>query len=229
MYTSGVRRIWRIRKKHFAGRRTQMYLGTLGMSRDKERGGKEGIFDGKTLVLIFGPSGTGKTTVGKELARRGYNVINTDNLLSVYVNNSTGAELEVGCEGAQRELLGERFHREYSMRWSWAKFHDVVRQAPQGITIFCGTGTSVSEFLDVFHVAMALRVSDEVMIERLQGRAPKRYSDGSILLKRAIYSNRTFDKRFKGRAFRQVDAESHYTEVADRIEKILSVYLEEGR
>ena len=107
--------------------------------------------------LIDGVSGTGKTTVCRELLRRGYHAINGDRELAYQGNPETGEP----TAGARHE------HH----LWYVDKVLALIADQDEALTFFCGGSRNVDQFLDRFDGVFVLDVDLRTLNRRLDGRA----------------------------------------------------------
>ena len=106
--------------------------------------------------LIEGVSGTGKTSVCKELQRRGYHAINGDNELAFHGDPETGEPIEG---------LGHQNHI-----WHVDEVRNLVANRDEAVTFFCGGSRNLSRFIDVFDAVFILEVDLATLNRRLDAR-----------------------------------------------------------
>jgi broad-specificity NMP kinase len=106
--------------------------------------------------LIEGVSGTGKTSVCKELQRRGYHAINGDNELAYQGDPETGKP----TDGVTHE------HH----IWHVDKVKAIVANQDEAVTFFCGGSRNFSKFIDLFDGVFVLEVDLGALNRRLDER-----------------------------------------------------------
>ncbi len=106
--------------------------------------------------LIEGVSGTGKTSVCKELQRRGYHAINGDRELAYQGDPETGRP----TDGATHE------HH----IWHVDKVGALVSNKDEAVTFFCGGSRNFSRFIDLFDGVFVLEVDLDTLHRRLDER-----------------------------------------------------------
>jgi len=106
--------------------------------------------------LIEGVSGTGKTSVCKELQRRGYYAINGDRDLAYQGDPETGKPMDG---------LTHEHHI-----WHVYKVKALVANQDDAITFFCGGSRNFSKFIDLFDGVFVLEVDLETLNRRLDER-----------------------------------------------------------
>ncbi|MFE5318403.1 AAA family ATPase [Paenibacillus sp. NPDC056579] len=106
--------------------------------------------------LIEGVSGTGKTSVCKELQRRGYHAINGDRELAYQGDPETGTR----TDGVTHE------HH----IWHVDKVKALVANQDEAVTFFCGGSRNFSKFIDLFDGVFVLEVDLDTLNRRLDER-----------------------------------------------------------
>lgn len=115
---------------------------------------------GRRNFLIEGSSGTGKTSVGDELSRRGYHVIHGDRELAYQGDPRTGEEVIVS---------GLEVHHHHI--WHLDEVKALIRDSVEGMTFFCGGSRNLMKFVDLFDIVFVLEVDSETLSQRLDARA----------------------------------------------------------
>ena len=106
--------------------------------------------------LIEGGSGTGKSSVCKELQRRGFYAINGDNDLAYQGDPDTGEPTD-------------GFGHEHHI-WHVGKVGTLVANQDEAVAFFCGGSRNVSCFVDLFDGAFVLEVDLDTLNRRFDGR-----------------------------------------------------------
>lgn len=106
--------------------------------------------------LIEGVSGTGKTSVCRELQRRGYHAINGDRELGYQGDPETGKP----TEGLRHE------HH----IWHIDNVKSLVANREDAVTFFCGGSRNFSKFIDLFDGVFVLEIDLETLNRRLDKR-----------------------------------------------------------
>ncbi len=106
--------------------------------------------------LIEGVSGTGKTSVCKELQRRGYYALNGDNELAYQGDPETG------------EPTDGHTHEHHI--WHVDKVKALVSNQDEAVTFFCGGSRNFSKFIDLFDGVFVLEVDLDTLNRRLDKR-----------------------------------------------------------
>ncbi len=106
--------------------------------------------------LVEGVSGTGKTSVCRELQRRGYDAINGDNELAFQGDPQTGEP----TDGAAHE------HH----LWDVDRVKELVASNDQPVTFFCGGSRNFASFIHLFDGVFVLEIDRDTLDRRLAER-----------------------------------------------------------
>lgn len=107
--------------------------------------------------LIEGGSGTGKTSVCRELQRRGYHAVNGDTELAYQGDPATGLPVEG--------------HTHEHHLWRVDAVRALVADTDAPVTFFCGGSRNFGDFIALFDGVFVLDVDLETLNQRLDGRA----------------------------------------------------------
>jgi hypothetical protein len=107
--------------------------------------------------LVEGVSGTGKTSVCKELRRRGFHAINGDTDLAYQGDPETG------------EPTGD-VPSHWHHIWHVDKVRALAADQSERYTFFCGGSRNLSKFLDVFDGVFVLEIDPGTLHRRLDER-----------------------------------------------------------
>ncbi len=106
--------------------------------------------------LIEGVSGTGKSSVCRELRRRGYHAIDGDRDLAYQGDPETG-----------RPTAGATHEHHI---WPVDRVRVLVTDRDEALTFFCGGSRNFSTFVDLFDGVFVLEVDLETLNRRLEKR-----------------------------------------------------------
>ncbi len=106
--------------------------------------------------LIEGVSGTGKTSVCRELQRREYHAVNGDTELAYQGDPETG------------EPTDGLIHEHHI--WDVDRVRDLVADKTAPVTFFCGGSRNFSKFIDLFDGVFVLEVDLDTLDRRLDAR-----------------------------------------------------------
>ncbi|MCA0295623.1 MAG: nucleoside kinase [Actinobacteria bacterium] len=111
---------------------------------------------GRRNYLVEGVSGTGKTSVCRELRRRGYDAVNGDTDLAYQGDPATG------------EPVAGTAHEHHL--WDVAKVRELAADQRAGATFFCGGSRNFPDFLAVFDEVFVLEIDADTLRRRLDAR-----------------------------------------------------------
>lgn len=118
--------------------------------------------------LIEGVSGTGKTTVAKELQRRGYHVIHGDRELAYRGYPETGEPLSAA--DSERAINDPAWGQKHWI-WDINKIKSVIADHSTEITFFCGGSRNFDHFIDWLDGVFVLEVNDlDLLLQRIDER-----------------------------------------------------------
>src|SRR3954454_22104073 len=127
--------------------------------------------------LIEGVSGTGKTSVCRELQRRGYQAINGDTDLAYQGDPATGEPIDG---------IAHEHHI-----WHVAKVRALVANQDEAVTFFCGGSRNLSSFIDLFDGVLVLEVDLETLHRRLDERPEDEWGGRPAERERILRLHRT--------------------------------------
>jgi shikimate kinase len=136
---------------------------------------------------ITGPSGSGKSHVGRELNSRGYKVIETDFEpgLSSWVDKETGEKIT--------ELPPQPYRQEWvdAHAWLWdaLKMRRLIEEVADKPVFFVGGAHNEKDFFHLFDKRFGLFVDTPTIVSRLQPREPERWVDDSAELQQLMEWN----------------------------------------
>jgi adenylate kinase family enzyme len=125
--------------------------------------------------LIEGVSGTGKTTVAKELQRRGYHVIHGDRELKYRADPKTGEPLEEPLHKSERD---KAVWQQEHLLWDIDKVKSVITDHSTPISFFCGGSRNFDRFIGLLDGIFVLEVDDlDTLYRRLDERVARDSTD----------------------------------------------------
>ncbi len=130
--------------------------------------------------LIEGISGSGKSTVGDELLRRGYKVVEADWEPGL----SQWVEKETGHPAKHEPPFSEEWLAKHIWVWNEEKLNQMLDEEQDGIQFLVGGADNMEKFFSKFTKRFFLYVDNELMKRRLQNREPERWPDESAELRR---------------------------------------------
>lgn len=128
---------------------------------------------GKRNYLIEGVSCTGKSSVCRELRRRGHSAVDGDRELAYQGDPTTGEPTEGVC------------HEHHI--WDVERVRRLVADQDDEATFFCGGSRNFAQFIDLFDQVFVLDVDARTLDERLGSRSEggwgQRKSERDLILR----------------------------------------------
>ncbi|HEV2413070.1 MAG TPA: AAA family ATPase [Candidatus Saccharimonadales bacterium] len=165
--------------------------------------------------LILGPAGSGKTTVGRELKRRGFHVTDldfVDRLIDWTDLRSSRQIAKVPEHPYQHDWALS--HRRV---WDTDKMKELLAEVGNEIAFFCGGAENDRDFFGSFERCFGLHVDDETLTKRLRQRNPNRWSDGSKELQKLLAWNQRFQEFCRRHRVILIDSSPQPEAVADTV------------
>lgn len=155
--------------------------------------------------LVEGVSGTGKTSVCRELQRRGFHAVNGDTDLAYQGDPDTG-----------EPISGAPSHWHHI--WSVERVRKLVADRSDEVTFFCGGSRNFTHFLDLFDGVLVLEVDRKTLEQRLDRRGPDEFGGQEEERELVLRLHRTGDDSPRGGT--SIDATAPLEAVVDRILEI---------
>ena len=134
----------------------------------------------KRNYLVEGLSGAGKSSVYEELIRRGYKAISTDRAWAYHADPGTG-------------LPGGPLRHDTFM-WDPQKAVSELESPEPEVLFVCGSSRNRDRFLSYFAKIFNLRIDDDTMRRRLQGRTDDDWPLGEEGVELMLALNRSDEK-----------------------------------
>jgi len=165
-------------------------------------------------ILLTGVSGTGKTTVCRELEKRGFATLGIDETegLSYWVNKETKEKLVQKVD----------FSKEFLANYEWICDLEILKNLVDSVdstVVICGNVENIAECIDYCDTVLLLVCSPETFFARIDSRTDNEYgqSDDAKNLILNYYKNDN-EKCIAGGAV-IIDAEQSIEKVVDAVIK----------
>lgn len=155
----------------------------------------------RSIIFITGMSGSGKSTVLKELASKGYATIDTDN------------------EGYCSYDYDERY-QECGWLWKEDEIKGIVNNHLEGVLFISGTVSNQGKFYSYFNEIIYLSAPLSILLVRVQKRANNRYGQTDKERKTIQSDFEQFDAMIKASATTVIDATKDLEKVVEEVESI---------
>ena len=161
--------------------------------------------------LITGVAGTGKSTLAKELRKRGYAAYDTEEGFSYHVNKQTG-ERAVYPSNPTPEWY-EAHERVFNEKI----LENLFKKHADEILFICSITANQAKYYTQFNKIFLLSAPDEVVIHRLGTRTNNYFGRKPLELQRVIGRHQQFDDEVKALGAIVIDSTRPIEAVADEI------------
>lgn len=168
-----------------------------------------------SLIYITGVSGTGKSTVRKELQNRGFEAHDTDdNGFRGWFNPETKQfiDSDIGYNEADREWLDK-----YPLYIKRDMVEKIVPADPSEKVFLCGSVPNANEVWDLFDEVIYLIISEDVLRERIANRTNNRYGKDPAELEAVLGWRANSEQEAQRFGAKMVDATCKIDEVVNEI------------
>jgi uridine kinase len=167
-----------------------------------------------SLVWITGVSGTGKSTVRVELAKRGYQSFDTDeDGIAVWRRRTTGDEVYDPGDGNHPDT----WLRDHSWRINRARVEQLALMARNQLVFLCGSVENEDEVWELFDTVICLVLDEPALRERLTTRTTNKFGKAPAELKAILGWNRTMEATYREIGASVVNANLPLADVVDQV------------
>jgi len=162
-------------------------------------------------VLLTGMSGTGKSTLIRELAARGHKAIDADDDgWSHWVNMRTGLP-------ASPPAPGEYGWDELDWVWHEDRIQSLLSIEDGDVLFLAGTAANQGKFYPQFDHIVLLSAPVDVIVERLAARTNNPYGTTPRSLARVLDHLKTVEPRLRNVAGHEIDTSAPLQQVVERV------------
>lgn len=171
------------------------------------------------FFYVTGAPGAGKTTLQKELKRRGFDARDIDNSnLGGPHNKTSGNRITI----PPADKRTPEWFEAHEWRVYPDAFHELKMNAAVKDIVLFGVAATDSKILHVFDKILYLQLDDETLQRRLQSRTDNDYGKNDFELKEIIERKHGLDAEYAPRDVTNIDATGPINEVADKIMRALA-------
>lgn len=166
-----------------------------------------------SLIYITGIAGSGKTTVLKEIKRRGYEVHDADEKLSFWANKSSGARFHANDH---KPTTDPKFFEEHEWHMDKQGIKELANTSDR-TTFIGGAVVNEKDVWEYFDKVFVLYVNNEALTQRLIHRADKDFGKAEHELKHVLKLNSEVPAKYKSLGAMVIDATQSTDKIADEI------------
>lgn len=133
------------------------------------------------VYLINGASGTGKTTIGRELEKRGFRVIDTDKSFGYFANLGT----EEPVEYPKRDP-DAKWYEINGWIWNRKKVEKILEEGTHETIFLCGGSLNDDIFYHKMAAIFRLYTSPEILKKRLLTYENAKYTNSPAFVERML-------------------------------------------
>ena len=171
------------------------------------------------LMWITGISGSGKSSVRRELRRRGHTALGTDeDGLAHWVESESGAVTR-----RETMLVGDRtphFHAHHHWRVDVQDVRRLAEDAGEERIFLCGAVQNEVDVWEYFDKAVLLSVDEATIRQRVVARTENDFGKSDFELDLILGWNRDIERAYEGYGAAVVDAGQSLQDVVDDVLQI---------
>lgn len=154
-------------------------------------------------ILVTGMSGTGKSSVLLELARRGHQIVDTDS-----------------------EEWSEWVSADGEPDWVWReeKITELLTGHSSGTLFVAGCKSNQGKFYPQFDAVVLLSAPSEVILKRIETRDTNHYGKNPLERQKILEDLEVVEPLLRATATAEIDASKPLSEVADELVEIGTVW-----
>jgi 2-phosphoglycerate kinase len=167
-----------------------------------------------SLVWITGVSGTGKSTVRAELARRGHQSFDADeDGIAVWRDRKNAEQVYDPGDGNHPET----WLRDHCWTINRARVERLALLARNDVVFLCGAVANEDEVWDLFDVVVCLVIDESTLRERLATRTTNKFGKAPTELEAILGWNQTMEATYRELGVPVVSANQPLVAVVDEI------------
>lgn len=169
-------------------------------------------------ILVTGISGTGKTTLAKSLAERGYKTIDIDHIpnLCSWINRETGEKsLLSNIEDPDNEFIDS-----HDYVCDVVQLEEMMDRSEENVFVFGSVGDN-SSLVHLFDKIILLQCGPETIVHRLESRQTNDFGKKKEVQNRMLEWRDVFDNLMVGAGAIVINTDQSIGKVVEDLEKIV--------
>jgi dephospho-CoA kinase len=166
-------------------------------------------------ILITGISGSGKSTICRELKRRGYKAYDIERIRPLFsmVHKESGKVVRA-WDNRDFDLIKQ-------MDWicDKRKLARLIRTHKRGTVFYCGTASNIDELRSLFDRVLLLRCSPSVLRERLRTRTTNDFARDPRVQRWVLRSKNKWENHLRGDVAVVIDANQSLAKTTEDVLK----------
>ena len=168
-------------------------------------------------IYITGISGTGKTTIGKELQKRGYCVFDIDLYelgLCSWLDINTG-------EKARPKGEGKEWLDSHAWVCDGEKLKNLINEQKQDVVFAVGITSNQGNYLGLFDKVLLLQCNEQTFLNRIDSRIDNNYGKEQSEREHLLGFYKSFEENLLNKGAISVNVDKPISEIVDDIIKII--------
>lgn len=164
-------------------------------------------------VYITGVSGTGKTTIARELVRRGFYAISIDEVdgLCSWIDQETGRN-----DGGKEAEMTVEFVDKHDWICDISHLNKLL-EMDMNVAFVLGMATNQKDFLPMFDKIFVLQCAPETFLQRIENRTDNNFGKDKDVQAQVIARSKTYGEEMASHGAVLVNTDRSLDEVVDDI------------
>lgn len=171
-----------------------------------------------SLIYVTGISGSGKTTVAKQLSKRGYEAYDADgDGFNSWHNKIAGKRIETP---ENVDLHTPEWYKKHTWKTSRKKIKELAGRGKNKLIFLCGVSSNENELWDLFSKVICLVIDEKTLRHRIATRTSNEFGKAPHELKDVLHWHKSNQEAYRNSGIIIIDATQSVDRVVDEILKI---------